>query len=148
MRALDALELDSDADFAAVKAAYRRLAKENHPDLKPGDAEAAQRFQKVKAAYDVLRNAEERREAALGRLAVEHEGRAAERDRALRVAAMGDAADEGDAAGQFLAFAAGDDGLALGGGAQVIEPQVERHHRREAVRASPRRSARWRCRSG
>jgi hypothetical protein len=60
MRALDALELDSDAKFAEVKAAYRRLAKAHHPDLKPGDEEAAKRFQQVKAAYDVLRRAEER----------------------------------------------------------------------------------------
>ena len=57
------LELDGEADFKAVKAAYRRLAKANHPDLTPGDEEAALRFQKVKAAYDVLRRAEERREA-------------------------------------------------------------------------------------
>lgn len=63
MRALEALELENDCDFKAVKAAYRRLAKENHPDLKPGDEQAAERFQKVKAAYDVLRRAEERRES-------------------------------------------------------------------------------------
>jgi DnaJ domain len=63
MRALEALELDSDADFNQVKAAYRRLAKENHPDLRPGDADAAKRFQQVKAAFDVLRRSEERREA-------------------------------------------------------------------------------------
>jgi hypothetical protein len=63
MRALEALELDSDADFGKVKAAYRRLAKENHPDLRPGDAGAAKRFQQVKAAFDVLRRSEERREA-------------------------------------------------------------------------------------
>ena len=62
MRALDALELESDADFKAVKAAYRKLAKENHPDLKPGDEEAAKRFQQIQAAYDVLRSAEERKE--------------------------------------------------------------------------------------
>ena len=62
MRAFDALELESDAEFNAVKAAYRRLAKENHPDLKPGDEEAAKRFRQVKAAYDVLRRAEERRD--------------------------------------------------------------------------------------
>ena len=61
MRALEALELDSDADFSAVKAAYRRLAKENHPDLKPDDELAAKRFQQVKAAYDVLRRVEESR---------------------------------------------------------------------------------------
>jgi hypothetical protein len=61
MRALDVLELESDAGFDAVKAAYRRLAKANHPDAAPGDAEAATRFQAVQAAYDVLRKAEERR---------------------------------------------------------------------------------------
>ena len=65
MRALDALEVDSDADFAAIKAAYRRLAKDNHPDLKQGDQEAAARFKQVQAAYDVLKKAEERR-LALG----------------------------------------------------------------------------------
>ena len=63
MRALEALELDSDSDFDKVKAAYRRLAKENHPDLRPGDEGAAKRFQQVKAAFDVLRRVEERREA-------------------------------------------------------------------------------------
>ena len=64
MRALDALELESDASFADVKASYRRLAKANHPDLKPNDAEAAATFQKVQAAYEVLRKAEERRAAS------------------------------------------------------------------------------------
>ena len=61
MRALDLLELDTDAAFGDIKAAYRRLAKANHPDINPGDAEAAARFQAVQAAYDVLRKAEERR---------------------------------------------------------------------------------------
>lgn len=59
MRALDALGLETDADFDAVRTAYRALAKANHPDLKPGDAEAAQRFREVQAAYDVLKAAEE-----------------------------------------------------------------------------------------
>ncbi|UIJ44147.1 J domain-containing protein [Sphingomonas cannabina] len=62
MRALDVLELEADADFEAVRAAWRRLAKESHPDVRPGDAEAAKRFQAVQAAYDVLRVAEERRQ--------------------------------------------------------------------------------------
>jgi hypothetical protein len=65
MRALGALDLETEADFKTIKAAWRRLAKENHPDLKPGDEEAATRFQQVQAAYDVLRKAEERR-LALG----------------------------------------------------------------------------------
>ena len=60
MRALDALELDSDADFTAIKAAHRRLVKATHPDANPGDAEAAKRFKQVQAAYDVLKKAEER----------------------------------------------------------------------------------------
>ena len=61
MRALDALGLDPDADMKAVKAAWRKLAKEHHPDAKPGDEEAAKRFQQIQAAYEVLRKAEERR---------------------------------------------------------------------------------------
>ncbi|MFL6733932.1 MAG: J domain-containing protein [Sphingomicrobium sp.] len=65
MRALETLELETDADFNAIKSAYRRLAKENHPDLKQGDVEAAKRFQQVQAAYEVLRAAEERKEQKL-----------------------------------------------------------------------------------
>ncbi|VVT12943.1 Heat shock protein DnaJ domain protein [Sphingomonas sp. EC-HK361] len=61
MRALDVLELESDADFDAVKLAWRRLAKANHPDVRPGDADAAVRFQAIQAAYEVLRAAEDRR---------------------------------------------------------------------------------------
>lgn len=63
LHALSALELDADADFEAVKAAWRRLAKANHPDVKPNDAAAAVRFQAVQAAFEVLRRAEERRPA-------------------------------------------------------------------------------------
>jgi len=61
MRALEVLELESDSDFEAVRTAWRRLAKENHPDIRPNDAEAAKRFHAIQAAYDVLRAAEERR---------------------------------------------------------------------------------------
>lgn len=62
MRALELLGLDADADFAAVKKAYRARAKEVHPDVKPGDEEAAKQFQALQIAYEVLRQAEERRE--------------------------------------------------------------------------------------
>jgi len=61
MRALDALELEVDAEFTAIKAAYRRLAKQFHPDVNQGDKAAAMRFQQVQASYDVLRRAEERK---------------------------------------------------------------------------------------
>ena len=61
MRAYEALEIDVDADAATIKAAYRGLAKQFHPDVNRDDAEAAKRFQQVQAAYDVLRKAAERR---------------------------------------------------------------------------------------
>jgi hypothetical protein len=64
MRALEFLDVEVDAGFDEIKAAYRRLAKQNHPDAAPGDADAAVRFQAVQAAYEVLRKAEERRNAA------------------------------------------------------------------------------------
>jgi hypothetical protein len=62
MRALEVLGLEADADFPAVKKAYRACAKLVHPDVKPGDAEAAKQFQAIQLAYEVLRAAEERRE--------------------------------------------------------------------------------------
>ena len=62
MRALELLELDSDADFDAVKKAWRAKAKEVHPDVRPGDEEAAKAFQSYQLAYEVLRQGEERRQ--------------------------------------------------------------------------------------
>ena len=62
MRALDLFELEPDADFEAVRVAWRKMAKANHPDVRPGDKDAAARFQAIQAAYDVLRVAEENRQ--------------------------------------------------------------------------------------
>jgi 8-oxo-dGTP pyrophosphatase MutT (NUDIX family) len=61
MRAYEALEIDPEADPKEIKAAYRKLAKQFHPDVNRDDQEAAKRFQQVQAAYDVLRKAAERR---------------------------------------------------------------------------------------
>ncbi|MBB5706528.1 hypothetical protein FHR21_001880 [Sphingopyxis panaciterrulae] len=61
MRALEVLDLEPDADFEAAKKAWRGLAKECHPDVKPGDAEAAKRFAAGQAAFEVLKQAEERK---------------------------------------------------------------------------------------
>jgi hypothetical protein len=62
MRALEVLGLDPDADFDAVKKAWRAKAKEVHPDVRPDDADAAKAFQSYQLAYEVLRQGEERRE--------------------------------------------------------------------------------------
>ena len=61
MRALEVLELESDAEFTAIKKAWREKAKLVHPDVKPGDKDAAAEFQKLQLAYEVLKAAEERR---------------------------------------------------------------------------------------
>lgn len=67
MRALELFDLAVDADFEAIKRAWRALAKETHPDVAPGDAVAADRFKAGQAAFDVLRAAEDRRQPAATR---------------------------------------------------------------------------------
>ncbi len=54
------LGLTRDADEAAIKAAYRKLAKRHHPDLHPGDKKAAERFQELNNANDLLSDPEKR----------------------------------------------------------------------------------------
>lgn len=49
-----ALGVAKDADAAAIKKAYRKLARDLHPDKNPGNAEAESRFKEVSEAYDVL----------------------------------------------------------------------------------------------
>ena len=61
MRALEVLGLDPDVDFDTVRKAWRAKAKEVHPDVRPGDADAAKAFHAYSLAYEVLRQAEERR---------------------------------------------------------------------------------------
>lgn len=56
------LGVSKDVSDANLKKAYRKLAKDNHPDLHPGDAAAEARFKDISEAYDVLSDAEQRRE--------------------------------------------------------------------------------------
>lgn len=63
MRALDVLGLEADASLEEARAAWRSLAKQHHPDVRPNDEAAAARFRAVQAAWEVLRAAEERRQA-------------------------------------------------------------------------------------
>lgn len=56
------LGVEKDADPAAIKKAYRKLAREHHPDSKPGDTVAEERFKKVAEAYDVVGEEKKRRE--------------------------------------------------------------------------------------
>ena len=58
----EVLGVPKDADAAALKKAYRALAKKYHPDSNPGDAEAEKKFKEASEAYAVLSDAEKRRQ--------------------------------------------------------------------------------------
>ncbi|MEE0861873.1 MAG: molecular chaperone DnaJ [Lachnospiraceae bacterium] len=58
----EVLGVDKSADDAAIKKAYRQLAKKYHPDTNPGNAEAEAKFKEASEAYAVLSDAEKRRQ--------------------------------------------------------------------------------------
>lgn len=58
----DVLGVSEDAEQKEIKKAYRKLAREYHPDRNPDDPESESRFKEVQEAYDVLSDEEKRRE--------------------------------------------------------------------------------------
>ncbi|MCM1262363.1 MAG: molecular chaperone DnaJ [Butyrivibrio sp.] len=58
----EVLGVDKSADDAALKKAYRVLAKKYHPDMNPGDAEAEKKFKEASEAYAVLSDPAKRRQ--------------------------------------------------------------------------------------
>jgi len=56
------LGVAQDAGAKEITKAYRKLARENHPDAKPGDAVAEERFKEISTAYDVLSDETKRKE--------------------------------------------------------------------------------------
>lgn len=58
----EVLGIDKNADDAALKKAYRALAKKYHPDMNPGDKEAEKKFKEASEAYAVLSDPEKRRQ--------------------------------------------------------------------------------------
>jgi len=55
------LGVERGADADAVKRAFRKLAREYHPDVNPGDAGAEAKFKEVSEAYEVLSDPDKRR---------------------------------------------------------------------------------------
>jgi len=58
----EVLGVDKNADEAAIKKAYRTLAKKYHPDMNPGDAEAEKKFKEASEAYAILSDPEKKRQ--------------------------------------------------------------------------------------
>ena len=55
------LGVDRGADADTIKRAFRKLAREYHPDVNPGDATAEAKFKEVSEAYEVLSDPDKRR---------------------------------------------------------------------------------------
>lgn len=56
------LGVAADADAKVITKAYRKLARDSHPDTHPGDAKAEERFKEISAAYDVVGDDVKRKE--------------------------------------------------------------------------------------
>ncbi len=69
----EVLGVSRSASEADIKKAYRRLVKETHPDLNPGDKKVEQRFKELSAAYDLL--SDKKKRARYDRGEIDAEGR-------------------------------------------------------------------------
>ena len=62
------LGVSRTASADEIRKAFRKLAKQNHPDANPGDKEAEERFKRVSAAFDIVGDAEKRKKFDAGEI--------------------------------------------------------------------------------
>lgn len=62
------LGVSRGASADEIRKAFRKLAKQNHPDTNPGDKAAEERFKKVSAAFDIVGDAEKRKKFDAGEI--------------------------------------------------------------------------------
>jgi DnaJ-class molecular chaperone len=135
------LNVSRSADQAAIKQAYRKLAKILHPDHNPGSARAEQRFKEVTQAYDLLSDPDKR--AKYDRGEIDADGRPRNVFKGFEFA--GDA--QGAAESILSKMFGGAFGRGLGGGFGEVHKGGRRDFRfddlaREAARAAGARQAR------
>ncbi len=120
------LGVDKGADDAAIKRAYRKLAKKYHPDANPGDKTAEEKFRECSEAYAVLSDPEKRK-------AYDTYGHAAFDPNSAAGASSGFGGfdfsnmDFGDIFGDLFGFGGGSRGgfssYGFGGGQRANQPQ-------------------------
>ena len=64
----EVLGVPRDASQDDIRKAYRKAAKESHPDLNPGKPEAEKRFKEISSAYDIVGDAEKRKRYDAGEI--------------------------------------------------------------------------------
>jgi DnaJ-class molecular chaperone len=107
----ETLGVAPDASQDDIRKAYRKAAKETHPDLNPGKREAESRFKEINAAYDIIGDADKRKRYDAGEIDETGAERHAERhyyreyaeaDPGMRYRGRGEAAgDQGKRGGEF-----------------------------------------------
>ena len=101
------LGISRDAGDDEIRRAFRKLAKELHPDVNPQDASAAERFKRISAAYDILGDPPRRRQFDSGEIDANGEPRRSFRHAHANGRAAGNGFGQNDFSNMFEEMFAG-----------------------------------------